>query len=123
MNSEFDPLLWLRGLVGAALGGVAGAFFFGLALKSGFYIVALPGTLLGLGCGFLSGGKSQPLGLVCGILGLGLGIFCEWHEMPFVADTSLSFFLRHLHLLSGVKLFMLALGGAFAYWFGMGRQN
>ena len=118
-----QPIIFVRGLVGAILGGVVGYFLFYFAMQSGFYALALPGALLGLGCGYASRVDSLVLGIICSIAALALGIFCEWKTAPFVADESLSFFLKNIHQLSGVTLIMLALGGIFGFWFGRGRPG
>ncbi|MHC4176210.1 MAG: hypothetical protein ACYSWU_01815 [Planctomycetota bacterium] len=113
---------YVLGLLGAAGGGAIGYFVFFLLARQGLYAIVLPGALLGLGCGALSRGKSNLLGVVCGLLGLLLGVFIEWRFAPFVADNSLWFFVTHLDDLATIKLVMIALGGLFAFWFGRGRQ-
>jgi hypothetical protein len=114
---------WLSGLVGAALGGAVGyaiAYFLG---KQGFYMPALPGALLGVGCGMLSGGKSVPLGIVCGLIALPLGVVSQWHINAFKDDPSLLYFFANLkHLGTGI-LSLIALGAVFAAWIGTGRRR
>jgi hypothetical protein len=80
----------------------------------GFYAIVLPGALVGIGCGALSGRKSTGLGIVCDILGLGAGIFSEWRFAPFAQNESLSFFLKHLHENGPVRLILIAIGGVCA---------
>jgi len=87
---------WPLGLLGALGGGSLGYFAFGYLVEQGFYAIVLPGALAGIGAGALSGGKSKPLGVVCGLLAIVLGIVTEWRFAPFVADESFSFFVRHL---------------------------
>ena len=111
------------GVVGALVGGAVGHFLFLAMATRGYYAMVLPGSLVGLGCGLLSGRRSVPLGIACGALGLVVSIFTEWRHAPFVRDTSLSFFLKHLHKLSGVSLIMILVGAAFAFWFGLGRTG
>ena len=113
---------WPLGLLGAVGGGAIGYFAFLLLARQGLYAMVLPGALLGLGCGALSGGKSNVLGVVCGLLGLLLGVFTEWRFAPFLADDTLWFFVTHLNDLATIKLVMIGLGGLFAFWFGKGRQ-
>jgi hypothetical protein len=114
---------WLRGIAGAVIGGALGyAVFFALA-RQGFYAMVLPGALLGLGCGLLSGTKSMSLGVVCAVLGLALGIYTEWRFAPFKADDSLTFFITHLFDLNNIKLIMIAVGALAAGWFGLGRER
>ena len=111
------------GLVGAVAAGAAGCWLFLRIAEQGFYAVALPGALLGWGCGALSGRKSVALGIACGVLGLLLGIYSEWQFAPFVADGSLRYFLTHLQDLSVVTQVMILIGAACAYWFGVGREG
>jgi hypothetical protein len=106
----------------SALGGAAGAFigyqvFFWL-VSQGFYGMMIPGALLGLGCGMLAREASMTRGVVCAVLGLALGLFTEWRFAPFAKDDSLGYMLAHLPDKTPVKLFMIALGGFFAFWLG-----
>lgn len=108
---------WGRGLVGAVLGGGAGYFIFGWLAGQGFYAVALPGVLLGVGAGWLGRGNSTAFSLGCGVLGLGLGVFSEWAQFPFIKDSSFGYFIRHFLDLKPISLLMISLGGAAAFWF------
>ena len=119
-------LAWARGLAGAAAGGALGHFAFGWLLNSGvlgyrLYAIALPGALLGLGAGLASGRKSVPLGILCAVLAVGLGVLTEWRFLPFVDDKSLSFFLANVNQLTGMTHVMIGLGGLMGLWFGVGR--
>ena len=100
-RSPFDPLLLARGLAGAIVGGLVGYFAFRWLSKQGFYGPMLPGALLGIGAGWAARGRSQLLGVVCGLAGLFLGVFSEWMRAPFVDDPSFSFFVAHLHDIAG----------------------
>jgi hypothetical protein len=121
--SPFDPLLLVRGLAGAIVGGLVGYFAFRWLSKQGFYGPMIPGAFLGIGAGWAARGRSQLLGIVCGLAGLFLGVFSEWMRAPFVDDPSFTFFVTHLQQMdrATVKLLMIGLGGAAAYWFGQGR--
>jgi hypothetical protein len=114
---------WSLGLVGAAAGGILGYFVFFWMARQGFYALVLPGAALGLGCALLSGGKSYGLGIVCGLLGVVLGLLTEWRFAPFVADSSLSFFLTHLGDLSPLTLASIGIGGVFAFWLEIGSAR
>ena len=57
------------GLAGALVGGAAGHFLFLAMTRWGFYAMVLPGAAVGLGCGLLSGRRSVPLGIACGVIG------------------------------------------------------
>ena len=65
-------------LIGAAAGGAIGFFAFGWLLRQGYYAMVLPGAMVGIGCGLLSRRDSLVRGILCGLAGLALGLFCEW---------------------------------------------
>ncbi len=85
--------------------------------------MVLPGALLGLGCGFLSGTQSNVIGIACGLLAVLLGVFIEWRFAPFVDDASFGYFMTHVHQLKSMTLIMIAAGGLFGFWFGKGRAG
>lgn len=114
---------YAMGLIGAAIGGTIGYFAFSWLAQQGFYGMMLPGALLGFGCATASRIKSIPLGIACAIAAIGLAIFIEWSFFPFVADPSFTFFVENLFELKPMKLILIALGGLFAFWFGMGRER
>ena len=111
------------GFTGGVLGGTVGyAAFFWIA-RQGFLALAIPGALLGLGCGLLSGRRSWALGIVCGVAALALGVACEWQRAPFVRDESFGFFIRHLADLPTITQLMLAAGTLLGFWLGLGREG
>ena len=117
--------MWLplvRGLSGLFLGAVAGHYLFFFMVSQGFYALALPGALVGLGCGIASRIRSPVLAVACGAVALVEGILLEWQFRPFT-DESLSYFVFNLHQTSTVTLAMIGLGVAFASWFGLGRAR
>ncbi|MHC4506742.1 MAG: hypothetical protein ACYTFI_25920 [Planctomycetota bacterium] len=111
------------GIVGALVGGAVGHFLFLAMTRWDLYAMVLPGAAVGLGCGLLSGRRSVPLGIASAVIGLVVSVFTEWRCFPRPADSSLSFFLKHLHELGGRSLMMILLGAAFAFWFGLGRTG
>lgn len=115
------------GLALAALGGIAGAalgcLLFLLIARQGFYAMALPGALTGLGCGSFSRRRSVGLGIASAVVGAIAGIVAEWLFAPFVKDRSLTYFLTHLQELKPFTQAMIALGAGLAFWFGMGRNG
>ncbi len=123
--SQSTPLTLLRGLVGALLGAVVGYFAFALVVRFGFVIVALPGALVGIGCGLATGRRSPPAGVLAGIIALALSIFIEWKffHFPVMADDSFGYFIRHLHETPSQTQVMIALGTLGGIWFGWGRSN
>ena len=102
-------------LCGAAIGGVLGYYAFFWVASQGFYGLILPGGLLGLGA---SVGKSRSItiSVLCGCLGLTLGLFAEWRFAPFVADRSLGYFLSHLHQLKPITILMIMAGAFISFW-------
>jgi hypothetical protein len=114
---------FVLGLGGAVVGAFLGYLLFVAIAGQGFYAIVLPGALAGVGCGALSGRKSNTLGIICGILGLSAGILAEWRFAPFIADKSLFYFLTHIHELTRFTQVLILLGAAFALWFGRGRKT
>ena len=104
-------------LAGAAMGGVLGYFAFGWLAGQGFYALALPGVLLGLGAGVVGKRRSMGMATVCGILAVAFGVFAEWKHFPFAKDDSLTYFVTHLFDLRPLTLIMIGLGGFAAFWF------
>jgi hypothetical protein len=116
-----SALVILRGIAGGVLGGVVGFFVFQWLARSGLYGMVIPGAAIGLGAGLAARGRSLALGVICALGAIGLSIFAEWALFPFVKDTSLSFFLAHVHEKHPWKLIMMGIGGVLAFWLGQGR--
>ena len=112
---------YLFGLVGGVAGGVLGYLLFWWLMRQQMYAMVLPGSLVGLGCGFLLGGRSRMMGFLCAVGAITLAILCQWHFLPFAQDNSLQFLLVNFHKLPPVQLLMIAVGVVIAYWFGQGR--
>jgi len=111
------------GLAGAIAGGVLGYSLFKVMAGQGFYAIVLPGALVGIGCGALSGRKSTTLGIASAILALAAGIFAEWWFAPFAADVSLSYFITHFHKKRVITFVLIAIGAICAFYFGRGREG
>lgn len=120
MNDTNQARTIALGIVGAAVGGVAGYFLFYWILRQGFYAILVPPVFLGLGAALLARRRSLILACICGVAGLGLAIFTEWSAAPFVADPSLGYFLTHLQDLPPVKLVMYLLGAIVSFRLGLG---
>ena len=103
------------GLLGAAIGGVVGYYAYVWGLGQGLKAGVLPGAFIGLGSGLLSTRPSKLRGAICGVAALGLGLFAEWRNFPFIADEGLGYFLGHVHRLNPLVLIMIGLG-AFLGW-------
>ena len=116
-----DWLILVRGLAGAVAGAVVGYFVFYWLYKNGFYAIMLPGLAMGMAAGGMAGGKSRLLGILCAVAALAVGVYSEWTIGPFKKDPSLTFFITHLHFLPPIKLILIGLGSAAAFWFGQGR--
>jgi hypothetical protein len=121
MHANCRNAYWPLGLLGAVGGGVVGYFVFFLLASQGLYGLVIPGATLGLGGGLLFKGKSNAFGLVCGFLGLLLGVLAEWRYAPFIADPSFAYFITHLYDLDTVTRIMIVVGGLCAFWFSKGR--
>ena len=111
------------GLAGAAVGGVIGYFAAVWIVHQGFYAMMIPGALLGWGGGVLVKNRSVPRAAVCGVAALALGLFTDWRVERFTADASLSYYLAHIHQLQPITLLMIAAGGAFGFWFSLGKET
>jgi len=112
-----------RGLLGAVIGGGLGYLAFFWIVRQGFYALIIPGALLGYLAGLFAGGRSMTLAVICGIAGLGLGVFTEWRFRPWIADESLLYFLTHIHQLQPITLIMIALGTFFSYRLALGYHS
>lgn len=108
----------LVSLFGALVGGVLGFYTFGWLYGQGYYGLMIPGAFLGLGCGLLAQHASFPRGILCGVGALVLALFTEWQFFPFVADSSLAYFVHHLTDLKPVTMLMTGIGAAIAFWVG-----
>ncbi len=112
---------WGRGVIGAVIGGAVGFYAFKWLLTQGYYGLALPAILLGIGFSMCARRPMFLGGMFCAILGLVLMIYSEWYTSPFIKDESLGFFLQNLTELQSVTKIFMALGSAGAFWFGRGR--
>jgi hypothetical protein len=122
-DTKRDATIIFRGIAGALIGAVVGWFAFGWLVSQGLYALALPGALLGLGCGLISRGVSTVNAVLCAILAGALGLVLEWWHLPFRDDESFGFFLSNLHELKPITWLMVALGSVFGYWFGRGSSR
>jgi hypothetical protein len=116
------PWVLLRGIAGGIVGGAIGFFVFQWLARRNLYGMMIPGAMIGLAAGLAARGRSVALGILCVVGAVALAVFAEWYMFPFVKDESFSYFLRHLHQKSAIKLIMMGLGAAFAYWLGQGRE-
>lgn len=103
----------LLALVGAAIGGFVGYQAFLWGLHQGFYALALPGGLLGLGAGWKKT-ESPVVAVICGVAALALGLAGEWRSDAVVLP--LSEFLMHVHQRAPMSLLMIAIGAVVGFW-------
>jgi hypothetical protein len=102
-------------------GGIVGHFLFIWMLQQGFYALLLPGALVGIAAGLVLKERSVPLIVICGLMGLAVGIFSEWRIGPFIADKSFGYFIRHLPDLLPLTKLMLVLSPICGAYFARGR--
>lgn len=111
------------GLVGAAIGGVAGFYAFQWILSQHLYALIIPPALLGLTAGCCARGRSVPLAIFCGFAGLGLALFTEWKFFPFKDDGSFPYFLAHISSLKPLTLIMIVIGTIASYRLALGMDE
>lgn len=113
-----DRLVFLCALAG----GAAGYFLFFWLAGYGYYGLAFPGGLLGVGAGIFRC-RSRLTPLACALLALGLGVFTEWRYAPFIVDGSLGYFVRHFGDLRPPTVIMIALGVFAGFWVPFRRRR
>jgi hypothetical protein len=109
---------WVLGLIGAAIGAVAGYYVFVWGASYNLNAGVIPGALVGLGAGLLSGRQSRPRGIVCAVIALVVGTYTQWANFPFNADTSFLYFVTNFHKQVPLVLIMLGLGVYLGYRWG-----
>jgi hypothetical protein len=105
----------LLAFLGAAAGGVLGYCVFFWMARQGFYALALPGGLLGLGAG-ITKTRTILVAIICGLAAAVLGLVAEWRFAPFADNDGFAYFLAHVHSLSPVTLGLILVGTAIAFW-------
>lgn len=105
----------LLALWGALVGGVVGYVLFFWFARQGFYALALPGGLVGLGAGVVAN-RSRGVAVACGVAALILGALTEYQFAPFKADASAAYFLTHLQQLQPVTLLLIGVGGCLGFY-------
>jgi len=123
MSAPTRPQTLILGLLGAAVGGALGYFAFFWVARQGFYALVLPPALLGFGASLCAGQRSLPLAAICGIAGLGLGLFTEYRFASFAADPSFFYFVTHVSDLKPITLIMLALGALTSFSLALRRES
>jgi len=102
-------------LLCACLGAYVGYLGFMYLADRGYYALALPGGLAGLAAG-IPRSRSIGVPILCGLLAVFAGLVTEYRFAPFVADSSLSYFLTHLTGLKQFSLTLIGLGGLIGFW-------
>ena len=85
---------WGRGIIGAVVGGAIGFYAFKWLLTQGYYGLALPAIVLGVGFAMAARRSMWSGGLFCAIAGLMLMIFSEWKMFPFGQEKVSSTVIR-----------------------------
>ncbi len=106
----------LLGLIGAAVGGVAGFYTFAWLVRHGFYGLVIPGAFLGLGCSLLAKHTSTARGIVCAVAALGLTLFTDWCYT--ITPLSFQEYIIDVKKLGPVTLLMTAAGTFIAFFLG-----
>jgi len=108
--------------LGALAGALAGYVLFFWLAGYGYYGLAFPGGLLGVGAGVF---RSQSLltPLMCALLALAAGTFTEWRYAPFIVDGSLGYFVRHFGDLRPPTVIMIAIGVFAGFWVPFRRRR
>jgi len=112
---------WVRGLLGAIIGGGVGWFAYFWLLDQGYDGLMIPGALVGVGFNLLSTRSAWSFGFACAVMGLGLMLVCEWQSLANFHDGPFLDFLSNLHKLNTPNKIMLAAGTLMAFWIGKGR--
>jgi hypothetical protein len=108
--------------IGAAVGGAIGYWLFLYLAGRGYYALALPGGILGIGAGvFRCSSRLTPL--TCALLALALGVFTQWRYQPFAQDAGLGFFIAHFGDLPAATLGMIAVGTFAGFWVPFRRRR
>ena len=110
------------GVIGACLGSVVGFIGYRWLLSQGFYAIALPGFFIGVFAGAFLRRRSKIVEILCILLALIMGLFCEWYFSPFSSDKSLTYFISHLHLLKSITWIMIFLGVFMGYYSSVKRS-
>jgi len=107
-------------LIGAGLGGLLGHYLFRWIYAQGFIAPVVPGAFVGLGCAALSRRTSLLRGILCGIAGIGMGLFSRWTVDGHAGLGFKEFVIGFDEYLSRVTEVMIALGGLVSFWLGQG---
>ena len=103
------------GIVGGLVGAAAGAGLFVGLLAVGLYGGLLPGAGAGIGAA-IARAKGPLVPIMAGVFGLIAAVLAEAFAMPFTADESLGYFLRHLTDIAPFHLVFMAVGVVCAIW-------
>lgn len=109
-------------LVGAVVGSAVGVLAYWGMLRAAYYMPGVAGIGLALGVSAGARTRSVAWGVATAAAALVLSLGSDWWFRPFLADPSLSFYLRHLTDLSTLILVSLLVAPLLGFYFGRGRM-
>ena len=109
-NDNWQQRARILGVVGALFGAALGYWCVGAFAHQGLHAIVLPAALPGVVAGFSSKERSRGWAVFYGVLGMAAALLTEWRFRPFVADSGLGYFLRHLHDLQPIVIAVIIIG-------------
>jgi hypothetical protein len=116
-----SSLVWLRGITGIVAGAGSGLLIFKWLLSQGFYGLAIPGAMLGIGFSMAVRRRHWSLAISSAALAFFWGLYCQWSAFDRRAD--LSEFVSNLPQMSLWTWAMLLVGSAVAFSFFAGSEK
>ena len=102
----------ILGVAGALFGAALGYWCVGLLARQGLHAIVLPAALPGLFAGASSKERSIGWAVLYGAIGIVAALLTEWRYRPFIADSSLGYFFRHLNDLQLIVLIVIGIGAS-----------
>lgn len=118
MDSNNATQAWVIAVVGSLVGGVVGFFLFRLLLNYGLYAAAIPGSLVGIGCGYLQKQYNPAIAIFAGVASLIGGIYSDY--LVTIGAANIFDYLTGQGLMTWI---MIALGTYVGYSYGGGRPR
>lgn len=118
-----NPLAaWGRGILGAIVGGLVGFLIYKWLLGYAIYAGILPGALVGVGFSIAARRPILTAGIVCGLVGLIFGFWCDaaTNNPP---ENLINYFQTFDMVPTVPNKIMIGIGGLLAFWFGKGNRQ